>query len=293
MVGSLGPETAVFEYLNEKAVPNLMVIHMTDKVAGNPEGYPWTTQATSSLYMEARNFSQYLTDSYPGKTVGLLYSNTEEGHDQLRGVKEFVDPNNPVVATQPFEETAVSVRSQMLKLKESGADILILQTSIPHTVQALKECKRLDWHPKVLATYGNADPLLFLYGPPELFEGIVTFHAFKMPEWTDDPAVAEHHRIMQEYRGPAPGVFTILSQVMMEIMVETLDRTCDNLTREGVMAAALSFEHWRSDIMFEGAYVDTSETDHRVLEQGPMQEVVLEDGEPTWKVVGGPYEFAR
>ncbi|KPJ49986.1 MAG: hypothetical protein AMJ38_02485 [Dehalococcoidia bacterium DG_22] len=291
LVGVIGPHDAAWEYLNEKGVPDLVVIATSDKIGADPKGHPWTTVMVPSLYTESGNFATYIKEAHPGKTVGLLYPNTESGMDQLKGLEDFLDPSNPLVATESYEEVAVDVYSQVARLKAAGPEVVILSTGMPLTVQALKHADRLGWDPVFMATYANADPLLFQYAAPELLEGIITFHAFKMPEWTDDPAVAEHHRIMQKYGGPTPGIFTILSQTMMEVVVETLDRTCDNLTREGVMQANLSFDHWRSDLFYPDCYVSTSETDRRFLQMGPMQQVVLEDGKPEWKAVAGPYEF--
>ena len=54
--------------------------------------------------------------------------------------------------------------------------------------------------------------------------------------------MAEHHEIMQKYGGPAPGNFTIFGQVLGEMTVEVLSRTCDNLTREGLMDAVESLK---------------------------------------------------
>jgi branched-chain amino acid transport system substrate-binding protein len=291
MVGVIGPHDAAWEYLNEKGVPDLLVIATSDKIGADPEGHPWTTVMVPSLYTESANFATYIKEAHPGKNVGLLYANNESGRDQLKGLQDFLDPGNPLVTAESYEELAVDIRPQIAKLKSSGAEVVVLSTAIPHTVQALKQADRIGWHPVFLATYGNADPLLFLYAPPELVEGIITCHAFKMHTWTDDPAVAEHHLIMQQYGGPAPGIFTILSQTMMEVMVETLSRTCDDLSREGVLRANLSFDHWRSDLFYPDCYVSTSETDRRFLQMGPMQQVVLEDGKPEWQALPGLYEF--
>ena len=292
MVGCLGPHDAAAEYLNENGVPDLMIFSFAEKFS-DPEKYPWVTVAVGSWYLEGRNFATYIKENYPGKKVGILYQNNEAGGDQLRGLQEFLDPSNPLVAAESHEETAVDVRSQMLKLKEAGTEVLVLTTSIPFTAQALKQAKRMDWKPAgLLLEYGNTDPLLFQYVLPELVEGAIAFHAFKMPEWTDDPAVAEHHRIMKEHGGPAPSIFTILMHNIGEILVETLNRTCDNLTREGVMEAHLSFDHtWCPSLLYPGTCIDTSPTDHRVISEGIMSQVVLENGKPVWKELGRVMDF--
>jgi ABC-type branched-subunit amino acid transport system substrate-binding protein len=290
IVGIIGPHDAAWEYLNEKGVPDLVAIVTSDKIAADPKGHPWTTVMPPSLYTEAGNFALYIKDAHPGEKVGLLYPNNESGKDQLRGLQEFLDPGNPLVDAESYEETAIDIRSQVLKLKESGAEVVVLSTSIPYTVQALTHADRMGWHPAFMATYGNADALLFKYAAPKLVEGLITFHAFKMPDW-DDPAVAKHREIMEKYGGPEPSIFTILSQTMMEVVVETLNRTCDNLTYEGVMRANLSFDHWRTELLYPGCSMSTSETDRRFLQSGPAQKVVLVDGKPKWEAQPGIYEF--
>jgi len=290
IVACLGPHSAAVEYLNENGVPDLMVFGAEEKL-NDPEQYPWVTPAVGSYYLEAKNFATYIKEAHPGKKVGILYSNTEAGQDQLRGLQDFLDPSNPLVGAQSYEETDVDIRSEMFKLRDAEAEVVVLTTTIPFTAQALKQADRMGWKPVFILQYGNSDPLLFQYVRPELAEGVISFHAFKMPEWTDDPAVAEHHRIMSQYGGPPPSIFTILMQVVGEILVETLNRTCDDLTREGVMNAMLSFDDYVPDLLYPGTSITTSPTDHRVISEGPMQQVVLENGTPTWKVVGGPYKF--
>jgi ABC-type branched-subunit amino acid transport system substrate-binding protein len=290
IVGSLGPETAAVEYMNENHIPDLMISSFEERLA-DPERYPWVTVSVGSWYHEARNFANYINENLPGKKVGILYPNIEAGEDQLRGLKDHLDPGNPLVLAEPYEPTEIDLRAHATRLYNAGAEVVVLTTSIGPTGQFLKQAQRLDWHPQVLLQYENSDPMLFENVPGELLEGAISFHAYKMPNQTDDPAIAEHERIMTEYGGPAPGTFSINWQVIGEVMVETLNRTCDNLTREGVMQAALSFDHWRSELMYPGTYVNTSPTDHRVVSQGPMQQVVLENGKPKWKLVAGPYEF--
>jgi len=209
------------------------------------------------------------------------------GEEGLQGIKDGLDPTvNEIVGEQSVELLKVDLRAEVARLYESGADVLCLFTTIPQTVQAVKMADRLGWEPELVAHYANADPIIFLYAPDDLLEGMVTFHAFKMHDWTDDAAVAHHYEIMQEYGGPKPGIFTILSQVAVEILVETLNRTCDNLTREGILEANLSFDKWRSDLLYPhpDVYLSTSQTDRRFLQGGPAMAVVVEDGKPRWEV---------
>jgi len=288
IVDSLGNQVASSEYLTEKGVPNLLTYDVRNEVAGDPEKYPWTTQMVPSTYTVGQNMALYITEELPGKKAGVLYTNNETGKEGLQGVKDGLEGStSEVVGEQPVEELDIDLRAEVSRLKETGAEVVCLFPSITQTIQAIKMADRLGWKPEWVAHYAMADPIIFLYAPGDLLEGMVTFHAFKMHTWTDDPAVARHYEIMQEYGGPDPGIFTILSQVAAEIIQETLNRTCDNLTREGVMEANLSFDHWRSELLYphEDVYLSTSQTDRRFLQGGPAMIVVVgEDGQPRWEV---------
>jgi ABC-type branched-subunit amino acid transport system substrate-binding protein len=245
-----------------------------------------------STYTVGRNMAQYISEEFPGKKVGILYPASQMGDEGRQGVKDGLDPSaNPIVAEQSIELLAIDLRAPVSRMKEAGPDVLCLFTSIPQTVQVAKMAQRLGWKPQLVVHYSNADPIVFLYAPGDLLEGMVTFHAFKMHD-SDDPAVVRHREIMEKYGGPAPGIFSILSQTAVEITVETLRRTCDDLTREGVMKANLSLDHWTSDLLYPGMTVSTSETDRRFLQGGPGVVVRMVDGQPKWTLLREqPYIF--
>jgi len=155
----------------------------------------------------------------------------------------------------------------------------------------MKQADRLGWHPQWMLSYNNSDEMMFLFVPIELLEGAISFQALKMGAWTDDPAVAEHYRIMNEYGGPTPTNFTIYAQTIAEVAVEVLSKSCDNLTREGLMDALESIEGFHSDLFLEEVNVSFSDTDHTGLQTGRMLRVVVEDGKGKWEYFGPLFVF--
>jgi hypothetical protein len=71
-----------------------------------------------------------------------------------------------------------------------------------------------------------------------------------------------------------------------EVAVEALSRTCDNLTREGLMDAVESLEEWHSDLFLDEVNISLSDTDHRALEDGVMLRATVEDGKGKWEFFG-------
>ena len=290
-VGDL-PHSSVQPYLNELGVPDLFVTGGAHSYGAEPEKYPWTIGGIPDYRIEGTFFGRYISDNLPGKKVAVLWENQYLGWDGLAGVKNGLDPEkNELVSEQSYEASAVDIRSQIINMKEAGAEVVILYTTPGFTAQAIKQADRMGWHPQFMASYTNSDPILFQFVSPELAEGLISFNAFKLPDDTDDPAIAQHHEIMRNYGGPNPGIFTIYAQLTAEVLIEALSRTCDNLTRQGLMDAVESLRDYQSGLVLEGVTITISDTDHYTLQAGPMEHVVVEDGRGKWEYFGPVYTF--
>jgi ABC-type branched-subunit amino acid transport system substrate-binding protein len=290
-VGDL-PHSSVEPYLNEQGVPDLFVTGGAHNYGAEPDKYPWTVGGVPDYRTEGTFFGRYISENLPGKKVGVLYENQYLGWDGLEGVKNGLDPEkNELVSEQSYEASAVDIRSQMMNIKNAGAEVVILYTTPGFTAQAIRGADQMGWHPQFMASYTNSDPILFQFVPAELAEGLISFNAFKPPDDTDDPAIAQHHEIMQNYGGPTPGVFSVYAQLTAEVLIEALSRTCDNLTRQGLMDAVESLRDYRSDLLLEGVTITLSDTDHYTLQSGSMEHVVLEDGKGKWEYFGPVYTF--
>ena len=290
MVGSLGdgPHPASWEYLNEKGVPDILASAGGHRFGADPVGHPWTVQMIPSYTIEGTFFGQYISENLPGKKVGVLRDNSALGIDGLAGLKEGLDPSkNQIVGEESFEYTAISINSQVANLKKTDAEVVVMLTSPGFTSQAIKVADRMGWHPQWFMGYTNSDDMMFLFAPPELLEGAITFQALKLAAWRDDPAIARHYELMQEYDGPAPTNFTVYAQALAETAVEILERTCDNLTREGLMDAVESLEDFHSDLMLDGVNLSFSPTVRTAFQSGQLLKAgVAENGKGKFEFFG-------
>jgi branched-chain amino acid transport system substrate-binding protein len=294
MVGSLAddPHAASWEYLNDNEVPDLLVSAGAERFGTDPEGHPWTFQMIPSYVTEGFFYGQYISQNLPGAKVGVLYENGPAGHDGLKGVKEGLDlTKNTIVSEQSFELTALSIRSEVTNLKGAGADVVIIFTDPGFSSQAIKEAVRLGWHPQWVLSYVNSDEIMYQFAPPQDVEGAITFQAFKLASMKDDPAVAEHWEIMKDYGGPQPTNFSLYAQLLGEVAVEILNRSCDNLTREGVIEATESIQDWHSPLLLDEVNVTFSRTDHTALQTGRMLRSIVENGKGKWEYFGPIMRF--
>jgi branched-chain amino acid transport system substrate-binding protein len=295
MVGSLGdgPHPASWEYLNEKGVPDIMVSAGGHRFGADAAGHPWTVQMIPSYTIEGMFYGQYISENLPGTKVAVLRDNSAVGIDGVAGLKKGLDPSkNEIVAEEVFEYTAISISSQVANMKKTNAEVAVMFTTPGFTSQAIKIADRMGWHPQWLMGYTNSDDMMFSFVSPKLLEGAITFQALKLADWRDDPAVARHYELMQKYGGPSPSNFTVYAQTMAETAVEVLKRSCDNLTREGLMDAVESLQNFHSDLMLDGVNVSFSDTDHTGLQSGRMLRVVLLDnGKGKFEYFGPLVEF--
>ena len=293
MVGALGdlPHLGVWGYLNENGVPDLLVTGGAHRYGADPEGHPLTFQMLPSYKIEATLGGRFISEALPGKKVGFL--GEMDGHDDaLAGLQDGLDPSkNELVAAESYEPTAIDVRSQVINLHKAGAEVVVLGTSPAFLAQAIKEADHLDWHPQFLAGYVNSDDIIFQFASPKLLEGLITSQGLKLAAWRDDPDVAEHYELMQKYGGPPPTNFSIYAQALGELTVEILRRTCDNLTREGVLESIKSVKQWHSNLMIEGIDITFGEKDHTGIQAGKMLRATVVNGKGKFEFFGPLYIF--
>jgi hypothetical protein len=160
-----------------------------------------------------------------------------------------------------------------------------------YAAQALEGASRLGWKPQFIIDYVNSDPVMFQYAKPEVVEGTLTLQANKLSTWTDDPAVAQHIEIMKKYGTVAPGNYTIVGEVVGILMEEVLNRTCDNLTRRGLMDAVESLRDFQGPLSLEGVTTTITPDDHVATEAMRLLRAKLVDGKGVWEYEGDLISF--
>ena len=89
--------------------------------------------------------------------------------------------------------------------------------------------------------------------------------------------MVEHERVMQTFDGPPVSTLSIYAQSLAETVVESLGRTCHDLTRAGVMSAAQGIQGFHPSLFLPGINVNLSPDDHRSVQAMQVVEY-QEDG---------------
>src|SRR6195256_3633985 len=125
-VGTVGttPNVAIQKYLNGAKVPHIFISAGGRRFA-DPQNFPWSVPMYPGFEMEGKTFGQYILRHKPGAKVGVLYQNDDYGKDFLVGLKAALGDKTKIVAEVAYEITEPTIDSQIVRLKDSGADTLL------------------------------------------------------------------------------------------------------------------------------------------------------------------------
>ena len=258
---------AIEKYLNDRKVPQLFV-SAPNKRFGDPKNFPWTMGWSPTADNEGRIYAQYLLKNHPSSRVGVLYLNVDMGKEYLMALKEGLDGKMQVVAEVPYEITDPTVDSQVISLKESGADIVFLAATPKTAVQAIRKMAELDWKPiRLLASISNSIGAVMKPAGLEVANGILSAGYLKDPSdplLKDDPAVKEWEVFMAKYypEGDRTNTFTAYGYLVAQTMAQVLRQCGDDLTRENVMRQAANIKDLELGLLLPGVKINTSPTDY-------------------------------
>jgi len=258
---------AIEKYLNDRKVPQLFVA-AGNKRFGDPKNFPWTMGWQPTAENEGRIFAQYLLKNHPNAKIGVLYINVDVGKEYLEGLKDGLEGKVQVVAEVPYETTDPTVDSQVVTLKNSGADVLFLAAAPKPAVQAIRKMAELDWKPiRLLASISNSVGAVMKPAGMEIAKGILSAAILKDPSsplWKDDPAVKEWEAFMTAYypEGNRIDTFTAYGYLLAQTMAQVLRQCGDDLTRENVMRQATSIKELELGLLLPGIRINTSPTDY-------------------------------
>ena len=268
---SLGTPTseAVRPYLNNKKIPQLFLVTGASSVV-DPQRYPWTMAGIPSYAAEGRIFAKYILAEKPDAKIALLYQDDDFGRDHLDAfLGQLGDrASKMVVAKASYQVTDPTLTSQMITLRDSGADTVYLITQGRASPQSVSAVRALGWNPLILLPAVSTSKGIIGSVGDEALKGVISGGYMKDPTdpaHADDPAVKEYLAWMKKYV-PASDWRTNESSpngfVTAQLMAEVLRRCGDDLTRANVLRQATSLKDFTMPMLLPGVTVDTSSTNY-------------------------------
>ena len=269
-VGTVGtvPNVATQKYLNQNKIPQVF-ISAGGRRFNDPKNFPWTVPSYPGFEMEGATFGNFIVNKMPNAKIAVLYQNDDYGKDYLAGLKKGLgtDSSVKIIAEASYELSDPTVDSEVIRLKASGADILIYFTTPKFAAQAIKKANELNWKPaQFLASPVNSVSVLSAAGL-ENVQGAFTTQFTKQagdPAWAEDPEVKAYVAFMKQWapNDSSQDFIALSGYVNAEIIAHALQRCGDNLTRENLLNQATGFNKDRVDMLLPGIELTNSKEDH-------------------------------
>jgi branched-chain amino acid transport system substrate-binding protein len=286
---------AVQKYLNAKKVPQLFAATGASKFT-DPKNFPWTMGFNPNYFVEGRIYGQYILKEHPDAKIGVLYQNDDLGKDYLNGMKAGLGDKaaKMIVAEASYEVSDPTIDSQVIKIKDAGADLFFSASTPKQAAQAIKKIYEMGWHPVQIVDI-NATSVGAVLQPAGLdaSKGLISTNYGKDPsdpQWKDDPGMKRYFDFMAKYYpdGDKNSNFNTYGYSTAQLMVDVLKQCGDDLTRENVLKQATNLKNVELDMMLPGIKPNTSPTDYRVNKQLQMMKF---NGE-RWELFGPILEDA-
>src|ERR1700749_292095 len=270
-------QNAVQKYHNSKKVPQLFLATGASKW-NDPKDFPWTMGFQPSYRVEARIFAKYILKTMPNAKVAVFYANDDFGKDYLAGLKDiFGDKTSKlIIAEETYETSEPSIDSHIVKLKGTGADVLVNISTPKFAAQTIKKMAELEWKPMHLMTDVSIS-IGAVMKPAGLdaSEGVLSAGYLKDasdPQWKDDDGMKKFMAFIDKYMPGAnvADVNLVYGYAAAQTMVPVLKQCGDDLTRENVMKQAASLKDFVPDVLLPGIKINTSATDFAPIEQLQM-----------------------
>jgi branched-chain amino acid transport system substrate-binding protein len=280
IVGTLGTEVnqAVQPYLNSKGVPHVLVSTGASDFGKDYKKYPWTIGWQPDYVAEGRLYGLDISKNHPNAKIAILYQSDSYGKDYVNGFKAAL--GTAKVKSQIVREEAYDLlgggtpQSQLIRLRASGADTLMIFVTPTPTVQTYAIIRALNWKPANIYVNSVSATDAFMgaavaRSSAATVNGSISSQYLKdpaSPAFANDPTVKQYQALMAKYNpsGRVTDGLNFYGFAKADTFVRAMYKAGKNPTRAGLMQALLSFDE-TTPYLLPGSKLKTSARDHFII----------------------------
>ncbi len=263
------PVMATVKYLTQNKVPLLFPF----------QGVPITGQKTiftsfTPYPNQAELVVTWLVKVKGFKRIGILYQDDKYGYT-------FRDPGQKTLqklglkwaGAESYKRGAKDLSAQVAKLRKANLDAVLLVATPPPGATFLKEAHKQGWTGTKIISSGPLTDEKYINLSGGVGEGVWGLSLWPDPVNSQDPAVVEYRKIVDQYgkdKDKTPNRYSLYGYFFAKLFVEGLKRAGQDLTRDSYIAALEDIKNWESGI---APAVSFSAADHLAQNSGFMVEV--------------------
>lgn len=269
--------TATAKYLISKGVPAIAIVSGSNKFT-NVADFPLTTTSLVSFDTEGKIYAKFLTRTLPNAKYAILYQNDDLGKDYVNAFKALLksDFDKRVVAAA-YEINDPTVDSQVVNLKSSGAEALLVAGTPKFAAQAIRKAYEIGWKPTILLNYPSSSVGATLKPAGlEKSTGVIVGTITMDPtdsQWDNNPGMKNFRSFVDKYM---PGIdiadTNYLFGYTQAMLLEHLIRQCGNdLSRENIIKQARALKDVVLPTVLPGIKINTSDRSNMNFSQMRLQ----------------------
>jgi branched-chain amino acid transport system substrate-binding protein len=265
MFSSVGtaPNISVQKYLNVRGVPQIFVSSGATRW-NDPEHFPWTVGFNPTYELEGRLYAEYILQTKPNAKIAVIAPNEDAGKDYVRGFKAGLGEHiDQLVSETTYLTADPTIDSQMVTMRESGADVFFAEATPKFAAQAIRKAASMGWKPLIiLPSVSNSFSAVLEPAGIENSIGVVTGIYLKDPNdarWADDPALKDWFAWMKKYQPNAStgDLYNVQGYTAAQIMALVLKNCGDDLSRDNIIKQAKSLDGIAMPLLLPGIKIYT------------------------------------
>jgi branched-chain amino acid transport system substrate-binding protein len=249
LVGLLGTAVlnATKDSIAEAKLPNIWPYGNPEIYAKQPKEKNRTVFMVYPDYIDEADFLVHQAAKLTGaKKVAVFYQNDDYGKGGLDGVKRGIGKlagSVTLAGDVSYEVADRELSTHALKLRESGADSVVIYSTVTHCAGIIKEMAKVGYRPKIFASFplGDRNTMFRLLG--ELWEGAYYDVTGAVPGEPEGDRILDI-LLKQEPKLKGRESLALLGAASMIAAVEGMKRAGKNLTRDGFIDAMDSIKGW-------------------------------------------------
>jgi ABC-type branched-subunit amino acid transport system substrate-binding protein len=280
---------AIQKYLNTNGVPQLLVQSGGTRW-NDPKQYPWTTPYSPTYVNESKIIARYLLQTKPNAKVGILLQADDIGKDFVAGLKEGLGAKSDTMIAKEasYQATEPTIDSQIVNLKASGADTILIAAQNKFASMAIRKIHELGWKPLIfLGSTANSIAGVLAPAGLDASTDVLTTTSYKTPNdptWATDKGMIDYLAFMAKYMpGQDPNdVIAVTAYTTAHLGAIILERCGNNLTRQNVLKQATNLKGVALPMLLPGIAIQTNPADYAAITQ---RQFARFDGK-TWVLFG-------
>lgn len=287
IVSPLGsaPTSAVIDYIVEQKVP--LIGAGTGAEKNLTIESPWVFPLYPSYHTEGQQLVRFAKEVFGASKVAVLYQNDPSGKTHMAGINSVLDKYGvTITAAEGYEPKEVDVSSQVIAMKNSGAEAVICSCAPEPAAKFYTERAKLGWDVPVVNVFFGKSPKVAELAGDAAVEGVyfsTIFRDFDSPA----PEIQQAKQILAKYYPEeTPDAIHLWGFAGSQVFTEAIRRMGDGpITREGLVKTLEGIDNWKGSVVPSVTIGEGNAPNHFIVKD--MSFVVFKDGKfqdftPPW-----------